>query len=195
LVDLGAGCGMRQGEIFGIGIDDVDFTNGWLHVQRQVKRVQSQLVFGLPKNDKDRRVPLPHSVGAVLLAYKGEFAPVSVTLPWEDPASDELVTVPLIFTTPRRNAINRSDFNSKSWHPALTATGIARGRATGMHALRHFYASALFDAGETIRALATYLGHADPGFTLRIYTHLMPSSEDRTRKAIDDLFAPASAAA
>jgi integrase len=57
-----------------------------------------------------------------------------------------------------------------------------------MHALRHFYASALLDAGESIKALATYLGHTDPGFTLRIYTHLMPSSEDRTRKAIDNLF-------
>jgi integrase len=57
-----------------------------------------------------------------------------------------------------------------------------------MHALRHFYASTLLDAGETIKALASYLGHADPGFTLRTYTHLMPASEERTRAAIDALF-------
>ena len=31
-----------------------------------------------------------------------------------------------------------------------------------MHALRHFYASTLLDAGESIKALANYLGHADP---------------------------------
>jgi integrase len=54
-----------------------------------------------------------------------------------------------------------------------------------MHALRHFYASVLLDAGENVRALSAYLGHADPGFTLRTYTHLMPSSEERTHKAID----------
>lgn len=30
-----------------------------------------------------------------------------------------------------------------------------------------------------------YLGHHDPGFTLRTYTHLMPSSETRTRAAVD----------
>lgn len=54
-----------------------------------------------------------------------------------------------------------------------------------MHALRHFYASVLLDAGESVRALASYLGHADPGFTLRVYTHLMPASEERTRRAID----------
>lgn len=57
-----------------------------------------------------------------------------------------------------------------------------------MHALRHFYASVLLDAGENIRALSQYLGHADPGFTLRTYTHLMPSSEGRTRKAVDSLY-------
>jgi integrase len=57
-----------------------------------------------------------------------------------------------------------------------------------MHALRHFYASTLLDAGESIKALAEYLGHADPGFTLRTYTHLMPSSEERTRRAIDEAF-------
>ena len=57
-----------------------------------------------------------------------------------------------------------------------------------MHALRHFYASVLLDAGENIRALSQYLGHADPGFTLRTYTHLMPSSEGRTRKAVEGLY-------
>ncbi len=36
-----------------------------------------------------------------------------------------------------------------------------------MHALRHFYASVLLDAGESIKALSEYLGHSDPGFTLR----------------------------
>lgn len=30
-----------------------------------------------------------------------------------------------------------------------------------------------------------FLGHADPGFPLRTYTHLMPSGEDRMRRAID----------
>ncbi|MGH3848851.1 MAG: hypothetical protein ACRDRT_03980 [Pseudonocardiaceae bacterium] len=36
-----------------------------------------------------------------------------------------------------------------------------------------------------MRALADYLGHSDPGFTLRVYTHLMPSTEDRAREAVD----------
>ncbi|WP_206641311.1 tyrosine-type recombinase/integrase [Nonomuraea polychroma] len=59
-----------------------------------------------------------------------------------------------------------------------------------MHALRHYFASVLLDAGESVKALAEYLGHQDPGYTLRTYTHLMPGSDGRTRKAIDAAFRP-----
>jgi hypothetical protein len=47
-------------------------------------------------------------------------------------------------------------------------------RDNGMHALRHFYVSVLIDSGESVQAVADYLGHADPGFTLRVYAHLFP---------------------
>nr|WTB33935.1 integrase [Streptomyces sp. NBC_00830] len=42
---------------------------------------------------------------------------------------------------------------------------------------------------ESIKALSEYLGHHDPGFTLRICTHLMPSRETRTRAAVDTVWA------
>ena len=58
--------------------------------------------------------------------------------------------------------------------------------------LRHFYASVLLDAGESVKAVSEYLGHADPAFTLRTYTHLRPSSDSRTRSAVDALFVDAS---
>jgi integrase len=54
-----------------------------------------------------------------------------------------------------------------------------------MHALRHHYASVLLENGVSFRAVSEYLGHHDPGFTLRTYVHLMPESEDRARAAID----------
>ncbi len=65
-----------------------------------------------------------------------------------------------------------------------------------MHALRHFYASVLLDAGVNIKALSEWLGHADPAFTLRVYTHLMPESPRRARRALDSCSAdsPASTA-
>jgi integrase len=63
-------------------------------------------------------------------------------------------------------------FNKSIWHHAFVRAGLdQRRRADGMHALRHFYASAFLAQGVSIKELAEYLGHSDPGFTLRTYTH------------------------
>lgn len=59
-----------------------------------------------------------------------------------------------------------------------------------MHALRHFYASVLLDAGESIKAVSEYLGHSDPGLTLKVYAHLMPTSRERAKLAIARAFHP-----
>ncbi|GAB3872390.1 tyrosine-type recombinase/integrase [Kibdelosporangium lantanae] len=116
-----------------------------------------------------------------------KFPPLSVTLPWQHP-DGKPVTVDLLLYTRESGPLHRHSYNHYVWKPALRAAGIPNaGRADGFHALRHFYASVLLDAGESIRVLADYLGHADPGFTLRTYTHLMPSSGERTRKAIDQV--------
>jgi len=37
----------------------------------------------------------------------------------------------------------------------------------------------------SVRAVAAAIGHGDPAITLRVYSHLWPSDEDRTRDAID----------
>jgi hypothetical protein len=39
-----------------------------------------------------------------------------------------------------------------------------------------------------LTAPASYLGHSDPDFTLKVYTQLMPSSKQRTRRAVDAVF-------
>ena len=86
----------------------------------------------------------------------------------------------------RQSALRRNNFNAQVWEPALKAADVAVGTGdNGCHALRHFFASVLLDAGESIKAVSDYLGHADPGFTLRTYTHLMPTSDERTRQAVD----------
>ncbi len=88
-------------------------------------------------------------------------------------------------TTRERTALARTYFNRGVWKRALKQAGVPDARENGMHALRHFYASVLLDGGESIKAVSQYLGHSDPGFTLRIYTHLMPSSDERSRRLID----------
>ncbi len=36
-VDVGGGCGLRQGEIFGLSVEAIGFDTGWLHIANQVK--------------------------------------------------------------------------------------------------------------------------------------------------------------
>ncbi|MEU7985295.1 site-specific integrase [Streptosporangium canum] len=197
MADLGSGCGLRQGEIFGLPLDAVDFDTGWLHVACQVKFINGRLVFAPPKRGKERDVPLSERVTDALKAHMDRFSPLAVTLPWRTPDGPAITKV-LFFSRESGGAVRRNDFNTYVWKPALVRADVIpepeRGqryeavREHGMHALRHFYASVLLDAGESIKALSQYLGHSDPGFTLRVYTHLMPSSEGRTRRAVDRVY-------
>ncbi|WP_148615126.1 site-specific integrase [Nocardioides rubriscoriae] len=189
-VTLGSGLGLRQGEVFGLAVEDVDFLRGVVEVRRQVKVFGgNRLVFGLPKGDKTRTVPLPESVATELSNHLATYPRRSITLPWGTPQADKKSSAGLILTTRERSALNRNYFNTRLWKPGQAHVGIEQSRDNGMHALRHWYASVLLDAGESIRAVSEYLGHSDPGFTLRTYTHLMPSSTERTRAAVDAAFA------
>lgn len=158
-VDLRGGCGLRQGEIFGLPVDEIGFDSGWLHIVNQVKVTKEGLVFAPPKRNKIReRSPCRGSGG-------------------DGPP----VTKRLLFTRhDGAGAVRRTDFNVRAWKLALVAAGVIpqpkqgerrhAAREHGMHALRHFYASVLLDAGENIKALSH-----------------MPSSDARARKAVDGL--------
>ncbi|MFD4143799.1 tyrosine-type recombinase/integrase [Streptomyces sp. NPDC058572] len=196
-VDAAGGCGLRQGEVFGLAEDALNFRGRTLHVVRQVKLIRGRPVFAPPKCDKERDVPLPAIVADALRAHLKQYAPVKVTLPWKTLDGPEQ-THALVFTGARGTAVRRKDFNVRCWKPALVTAGVlpepgegespTAAREHGMHALRHFYASVLLEAGESVKAVSEYLGHADPAMTLRVYAHLMPSSKERTRKAIDAAF-------
>ena len=53
---------------------------------------------------------------------------------------------------------------------------------------RHFYASQLLEAGESVATVAERLGHGNAGVTMRVYAHMIKKDDDSTRKAMDKLF-------
>lgn len=169
---VAAGCGLRQGEVFGLRVEDVDLVRHRLRVRQQVKLLGGHPIIALPKGRRTREVPLPDVVAAAVAEHLERH-----------PAVDGV-----LFTSRESKLANRNFYNRHVWKPALRSAGVEPSRENGMHALRHFYASVQLEAGTSIRALADYLGHADPGFTLRVYTHLMPSSADRAREAVDLAF-------
>ena len=82
----------------------------------------------------------------------------------------------LVFTTKTGKRINRGNLDRDVLGPAVARAGVPW--AT-FHTFRHTCASLLFTpvehggGGKNIRQVSTWLGHADPAFTLRRYVHLI----------------------
>lgn len=79
-----------------------------------------------------------------------------------------------------------SDYYSKLFRATVARTTLPKG--TSSHDLRHHYASVLLAAGESVVAVAARLGHENAGLVLSTYGHLMPDSEERTRRAVDNVW-------
>lgn len=135
VVTLAAGLGLRQGEVFGLPPDDVDFLRGQVKVVRQVTLFSgSRQVFAAPKGRKVRTVPLPDSVRDELAAYLTECPTKAVTLPLDRPEGDACTTA-LVVTGRESKAVNRNYFNSCVWKkgaPSLRCGTNQRERTTGV---------------------------------------------------------------
>lgn len=79
------------------------------------------------------------------------------------------------------------NLSKRMWATVCEAAGI--GGAYTLHSLRHFHASRLIASGKNVKEVAHILGHADEGFTLRVYGHLFTNkaSEDRRREEAETL--------
>lgn len=116
-VDLGGGCGLRQGEIFGLPVEDIGFGSGWLHIANQVKVARGHLVFAPPKGNKERDVLMPDHVAQILKQHMEDFPPVDVTLPWLRPDGPPVTKAVVFARLDEAGAIRRTDFNTRAWKP------------------------------------------------------------------------------
>jgi integrase len=199
---VGAGLGLRRGEAMGLTVDRVDFLRREVTVDRQLIGVRAgRPVFGPPKTAASVRiVPAPQSVLDVLAAHLATYGP----------GPDGL-----LFTAPRGGPVTRAkvgeawrdaevrlwareqglDLGPDGWRiPAYVDARWLEAHPDGhghrFHELRHFYASTLIAAGESVKVVQARLGHANAAETLDTYAHLWPDDDERTRSAIDDVFAP-----
>ncbi|MCU7703231.1 tyrosine-type recombinase/integrase [Streptomyces albidoflavus] len=168
-----AGSGLRIGELLGLKVSDVDFKAGTIRVDRQ--RLQSGKI-GPPKTAKSRRtVPVGEVVTDALLAHLAA-----------RPSKEWL------FTMEEGEPLNYRRWKTE-WNGArktLQAAEREGRKAVELphmvtQDLRHFYASALIAGGASVKQVQLVLGHASAVITLRIYAHLWPGEEDRTRAVMD----------
>jgi site-specific recombinase XerD len=93
----------------------------------------------------------------------------------------------LIFTNEQGQPVTRNR-SGHLWRGAAKRAELPA--ETSWHDLRHFYASVLIRAGESVKTVQERLGHASAAVTLDTYTHLWPSDEDRTRVAVEAALTP-----
>jgi integrase len=208
-----AGLGLRQGCVFALAEEDIDFAGGKVTIRRQVARFGGQSVFKAPKGGRERVVPLSRGMAQILEAQIKEYPPRPYTLPWmeEKDKRGRIIgerTVRLLFRwhgdDPRTHDrhIVASSYDQSVWKPALSRAGIipapvpdARGirryrggdRGDGMHALRHFYSVTLQDSGVSLAGVMDFMGHSRKGkvVTVAVYGHVTEETFAQARAAVD----------
>jgi integrase len=187
LIAADAMSGLRQGEAFGLEVRHVDFLRRTVRVEQQIQPASGGGVVICPLKNRHsyRTVPLGQVAVDAIASHLANFPACDVEV--LDVTGRRPVTrkARLIFTDEAGKPLQRGAFNEGVWHAARKAASVPE---STMHDLRHFYASMLIRAGLNPKAVAKLLGHADPSMTLRVYAHLWPDDEDRSRDAVDAVF-------
>jgi integrase len=152
--------GVRIGEALELRFGDVDFGRRRLKIERQFYRGRERK----PKGRKRRTIPISRALAQDLWARQG--------------APEEL-----LFTSERGKRLDQSNLMSRVLKPAAVRAGVGEWvkakhglRAetwVGHHTFRHSCATRLFRSGWNAVQVQKFLGHTDPGFTLRTYVHLL----------------------
>lgn len=147
--------GLRRGEATGLMWSDVDLAAGVIHVRRHVVTDQSgkpELKEGAKTAAGVRDVPIPPSLAAFLTERRKSTSSVYV-FPTENNTIYSAAALSIIW----RSLQKRLPFHVTP------------------HALRHTYATKLFEAGLDIKEVQRILGHSNPKITMQIYTHYRES--------------------
>jgi len=163
--------GLRASELRGLRWDDVDLKRGEIHVRQRADRYR---VIGRPKSESaERSVPLLPMVVNVLREHR-------LTCPKGEQD--------LVFANDAGNVYDHASIIKRGLAPLMVKAGIvdADGNAkyTGLHALRHFYASWCInrrvDGGLELplKVVQARLGHASIQMTSDVYGHLFPRTDD-----------------
>ena len=168
-VIVAAGTGMRFSELAGLTVDRVDFLRKTIRVDRQLEREVQGHGFTSPKTKASiRTIPVHQSVIEAISAHLARFGK----------GEDDV-----IFSAEGGKKLRYSNFRRRIWVPAVGQVAGLPSK-TGIHALRHSYASILIEGGEQPKVIQERLGHASIVETMNTYGHLFPSSAERTRAVL-----------
>lgn len=186
--------GMRSSELRGLTWANVDLDKAQIHVRQ---RADDYNDIGKPKSASgNRTITIPPMVVNVLRKWK-------LVCPRRDTGRKDddgqpIKRLDLVFPTGSGNIESRSNMLKRGLIPAMVKAGITveageldakgtpllRAKYSGMHALRHFYASWCINPvsagglGLSPKAVQDRLGHSTIAMTMDTYGHLFPAADE-----------------
>lgn len=168
--------GLRQGELFGLKWEDIDFRSCSLNVQRTAYEIKSEVYVGEPKTAKGRRrVELPLIATEALTKHREAMLAEGHIGAW-------------VFCDRNGNLIQRNNFIKRCLRPLLLKAGLPQIR---FHDLRHTAATLLLSQGTHPKVVQERLGHAQINITLDTYSHVLPTLQKDAADQLDVMFAGA----
>jgi integrase len=168
--------GMRRGEILALRWDDLDFSAMSLAVRQSVSQTKAGLLFKQPKTPKGRRViALPSLAIDALRRHKTEQAQERLLL---GPAYQEGNLV----CANQDGSTWAPDTFTVAFKTFVRSSGLPRVR---FHDLRHTHATQLLRQGIHPKVVSERLGHSSVGFTLDVYSHVLPDIQQDAASKLD----------
>jgi integrase len=184
---VGAGCGLRRGEMAGLEVEHVDFLRREITVCQQVVPMRGRgYVLGPPKTEASYRTVEMPKVTALALARHVELHPPREieVLDRTQPGEPQTRTARMLFPSATGRLLSRSIWGHY-WAKAAKDSGMPTG-AGAFHLLRHYFATSLIYGGANVKTVQLALGHSKPSITLDTYVGYWPEeTSDRTRHLVD----------
>jgi integrase len=168
-IALAAFAGLRAGEIAGLQLGDIEF----LHRRIQVHRQNTADGPKPPKYGSERPIYAP---AALMDRLSAQVARRGIS----DPSD-------WVFVGQNGQPMHQNQLTQR-WCYFRNQADL---KGLRLHDCRHHFASGLIAAGCDVVTVSRALGHSNPAITLKIYAHLWPSAEDRTRQAAASIMAAA----
>ena len=149
--------GLRRGELLGLKWSDIDLEHGSLRVQRQIARIDGEIVEA-PLKTKNAYRTLPLSADAIDVLKTQE---------------KKCGNSQYVFPSPTGGPIS-PDSVLHMLHRVLKRAGLPKVR---FHDLRHTFATLALQNGVDIKTVSGMLGHFSAGFTLDIYAHVTTTAQ------------------
>ncbi|MGB9886697.1 MAG: tyrosine-type recombinase/integrase, partial [Moorellales bacterium] len=163
------GTGMRLGELLSLTWEQVDFEAGTITVVNLHESETEEDAIREAKTENSKRsIPIFPEVYRALKDQRARLAQQKLVLGpiYEDHG--------LVFPNQIGRPQNQSNVRNRHFKPALEKAGLPKD--AHFHALRHTFATSLLRRGVDVKKVAAWLGHADAGFTYRVYHHYIPET-------------------